>query len=92
MLGTGFRKKTIFTVHSTFSGYALHNKIQSYFNGVMARYVACVSEASYAKYPKSLKQKKVDQIFAIRNGVDVDRIDGVLSESVCNIEKGMDHD
>lgn len=89
MLGTGFRKKTIFTVHSTFSGYALHNKIQSYFNGLMARNVACVSETSYAKYPASLKKNKGDRIFAIRNGVDVDRIDSVLSESVCNKEKGI---
>lgn len=89
MIGTGFRKKTVFTIHSTFSGYALHNKIQSYFNGLMARYVSCVSEASYAKYPASLKKIKGDRVIAIRNGVDIGRIDDVLSDVVCRKEKGM---
>ena len=89
MIGTGFRKKTVFTIHSTFTGYALHNKIQSYFNGLMARYVSCVSDASYAKYPISLKKLKGDRVIAIRNGVDIDRIDDVLSGAKSNKEKGV---
>jgi len=74
MLGTEFKEKTIFTVHSTFTGYAIHNKIQSYFNGLMAKYVACVSNASYTQYPASLKKIKGDRVMFIRNGVDIDRI------------------
>jgi len=89
MLGTGFRKKTVFTVHSTFTGYALHNKIQSYLNGLMARYVTCVSEASYAKYPKTLKKIKKDRVLSVRNGVDCDRIDKVLSETKINKDKSI---
>lgn len=81
MIGTGFRKKTVFTIHSTFTGYALHNKIQSYFNGIMARYVICVSDASYTKYPSSLKRIKGDRVMAIRNGVDIDRINDVVTIS-----------
>ncbi len=82
MLGTGFRKKTIFTIHSTFTGYAFHNKIQSYFNGLMARYVTCVSDASYAKYPASLKRLKGDRVLPVRNGVDCDRIDDALTGAI----------
>ena len=89
MIGTYFRKKTIFTIHSTFTGYALHNKIQSYFNGLMARYVSCVSDASYAKYPISLKKIKGDRVIAIRNGVDINRIDDVLSGTKSNKDKGV---
>lgn len=81
MIGTGFRGKTVFTIHSTFTGYALHNKIQSYFNGLMARYVICVSNASYSKYPSSLKKMKGNRLMAIRNGVDIERIDEVVARS-----------
>lgn len=78
MLGTDFRKKTVFTTHSTFTGYALHNKIQSYFNGFMSKYVTCVSNAAYEGYPASLKKWKGSSIITIRNGVDLDRINKVL--------------
>lgn len=88
MLGTGFRRKTVYTIHSTFTGYALHNKIQSYFNGVMARYVTCVSNASFDKFPASIKKIKDNRIVAIRNGVDTDRIDDTLAATIP--EKGSE--
>ena len=78
MLGTSFRKKTLFTVHSTFSGYLLHNKIRSFLNACMARYITCVSNASYDNYPKLIKRIKKDRILCIQNGVDLERIDSII--------------
>lgn len=78
MIGSGFRKKVVFTIHSTFTGYKLHNKIRSYTDGLLSRYVVCCSNASYANYPQSLKRMKGDRVLAIQNGVDTERIDGIL--------------
>ena len=78
MIGTGFRKKVVFTIHSTFTGYKLHNKIRSYIDGLLSRYVVCCSNASYANYPQSLKRLKGDRVIPIQNGVDTDRIDRIL--------------
>lgn len=78
MIGTGFRKKTLFTVHSTFSGYAFHNKALSFFNAWFARCITCVSNTSYHKYPKLIKKIKKDRIRAVQNGVDTERIDAVI--------------
>lgn len=89
MLGTGFRKKTVFTVHSTFTGYALHNKIQSFLNGIMARYVTCVSDASYNLYPKAIKRIKGDKVLTIRNGVDGDRINAKLAGIVAHKDDSL---
>lgn len=78
MIGTGFRKKVVFTIHSTFTGYKLHNKIRSYTDGLLSKYVVCCSNASYANYPPSLKRLKGDRVLPIQNGVDTDRIDKIL--------------
>ena len=78
MLGTGFRNKVVFTIHSTFTGYKLHNKIRSYIDGLLSEYVVCCSYASYANYPKSLKRLKRNKVLPIQNGVDTERIDGIL--------------
>ena len=80
MLGTGFRKKVLFTTHSTYSGYPLHNKFRSYVNGLMARYVTCVSNTSYEGYPSSLKWLKGDRIMPVQNGVDTERMDKLLKD------------
>ena len=80
MLGTGFRKKTLFTIHSTFSGYKFHNKVLSFVNAVMARYSNCVSEAAYNDYPRIVKRIKRSRFTMIRNGVDTERIDSVIPD------------
>ncbi|MCR5803810.1 MAG: glycosyltransferase family 4 protein [Clostridia bacterium] len=78
MLGTGFRKRTIFTVHSTFGGYKLHNKILSFINAFLAYRTVCVSKTSYMAYPKLIKYVKKERISTIQNGVDTERIDSIL--------------
>lgn len=81
MLGTGFCKKVLFTVHSTFSGYKFHNKFLSFANTFMAHRTTCVSNASYQDYPGIIKKIKGNRIKAIQNGVDTERIDTILSVS-----------
>lgn len=79
MLGTNFRQKNLFTVHSTFSGYPLHNQILSFTNALLAKRITCVSRTSFADYPAMIKAIKGERIQAIQNGVDSERIDSVLS-------------
>ena len=78
MIGTGFGRKTVFTVHSSFKGYPIHNKIRSYVDGCMARYVVCCGETSYESYPKSIKNVKGEKVLYIQNGVDTERIDDLI--------------
>lgn len=87
MLGTKFRKKVIFTVHSTFSGYSIHNKILSFINSFLAYKTTCVSNTSYNNYPSIIKFIKKDRIQPIQNGVDTERIDNSF---LLNYKK--DHD
>ena len=82
MLGTGFRGKVVFTVHSTFSGYKFYNKLRSYVSGLLARYVVCCSKTSFERYPYSLKRIKGERVTFIENGVDTERIDGILAGKV----------
>ena len=79
MLGTGFRKKALFTVHSTFSGYKLHNKFLSFLNVLLAQRTTCVSNTSYQDYPGLIKRIKGNRIQAVQNGVDTERIDRILT-------------
>ena len=89
MTGTGFKKKTLFTVHSTFSGYKFHNKVLSYFNALCAARIACVSNASYKDYPASIKKLKGDRLFALQNGVDTERIDEVTKNVTVGLHNGV---
>ena len=79
MVGTGFRKRVLFTVHSTFSGYKFHNKFLSFTNTLLAQRITCVSNTSYQDYPNLIKQIKGKRIQALQNGVDIERIDRILS-------------
>lgn len=82
MLGTEFRKKLLFTVHNTFSGYKLHNKFLSFTNTFLAQQITCVSNSAYEDYPKLIKQIKGKRIQALQNGVDTERIDAILSSAI----------
>lgn len=87
MLGTGFRKKVLFTVHNTFTGYSLHNKILSFLNSAFAQRITCVSKAAYLGYPRIIKKLKKSRILPVQNGVDTERIDDILNfekEKVCS--------
>lgn len=81
MLGTGFRRKALFTVHNTFSGYELHNKILSFLNALPAQRITCVSNTAFRAYPKLIRRMKGERIQPLQNGVDTERIDEILSDS-----------
>lgn len=89
MLGTGFRKKALFTVHSTFSGYKIHNKFLSFINTLLAQRTTCVSNTSYQDYPKLIKRIKGERIQALQNGVDTERIDDILSTTQTSGHEGV---
>lgn len=78
--GLGLRKKTLFTVHSTYSSRDLEYRIESVTCALFSNYVTCVSKSSYEEYSGFVKKIKGKKILAIVNGVDVDRIDKVISK------------
>lgn len=87
MIGTGMRKKEIFTVHSTYTGYSFHNKVFSFVNSLFSNRITCVSKTSYDKYPRIIKRIKKDRIMPIQNGVDTERIDNILGNNSTNNKK-----
>lgn len=76
------RKKSIYTLHSTYRNYPFHNKLFSFCASMMAKKVVCVSETSYKYYPKVLKMLRGKDAMSIQNGVDTDRIDSVDSSVI----------
>ena len=62
MIGTRFSGNTLFTVHSTYTGYKLHNKILSVINALYANRITCVSKTSYNNYPGFVKRIKKNRI------------------------------
>ncbi|MCH1940700.1 glycosyltransferase family 4 protein [Holdemania massiliensis] len=76
---SGYAKKTLFTVHSQFPAYNLQNKIASLFNALHAKRINNVSATSYTAYPGLVKKLKGSRITYIENGVDIDRIDHIIS-------------
>ena len=75
MLGTLKYKWTLLTIHSTYTGYKLHNKVFSFIVSLFSHYTICVSNTSYNRFPSILKFLKKDRILAIQNGVNLERID-----------------
>lgn len=77
-------KKTYQVLFSVHSVYALRNmkyKISSTFCSLFADRTVCVSEASYRTYSPAAKLIKGKKIFAIQNGVDVERIDQIIDDT-----------
>lgn len=74
-------KQIIYTLHSTYKNYPIHNKVLSYIASQMCESVVCVSKTSYKYYPKMLKQKLGNRACYIQNGVDTERIDKVRRET-----------
>ena len=78
--GAPIMKKTIFTVHSTFSGYPFKNKVMALVASFMSNVVTCVSNTSYAHFPTIVKRIKKNRVIAVQNGVDIERIKRIKSE------------
>lgn len=72
--GLGLRKKTLFTIHSTYSSRNIKYKLSSCVCALLARYANCVSNTAYTEYSTIVKSQKRHRMQAILNGVDYQRI------------------
>ena len=78
----GIRSKSLYTVHSTYSGRNLKYKFTSCYCVLMAKNANCVSNAAYQQYNSFVKKIKGKHFTAISNGVDTDRIDSILLSKI----------
>ena len=85
-VGLGLRRKTLFTIHSSFSSRDLKYKISSCLCVLLANYANCVSCSAFEAYSAWVKKMKGSRMLAIRNGVDDERI----AESVASLPKHND--
>lgn len=69
-----YRRRTVYTLHSTYRNYPFHNKLFSFCASLLSQYVVCVSKTSYKYYPDVLKKLKKQHAMFIQNGVDIERI------------------
>lgn len=73
-----YRDHIIYTLHSTYAHYALHNKLMSALASFLSGKIVCVGQTAYCSYPALLKKLLGNKVVSIRNGVDCERIDAVL--------------
>lgn len=81
MFGDRKNYRVLFSVHSV---YALRNKkykLSSTLCALLSDQTICVSESSYKTYSPLAKLIKRKKISAIQNGVDIERIDKVISDA-----------
>ena len=79
-IGLGLRKRTIFTIHSTYNSRDIRYKVSSCLCSLFSRYANCVSHAAYMEYSGTVKRLKGHKMFAIQNGVDFERIQSVIND------------
>lgn len=73
----GIKKKTLFTVHSTYRDRDFVYKSTSIFCTLSAKIANCVSESALKDYSALIKALKGDRFICVLNGVDTERIDKV---------------
>ena len=71
-------ERIVYTLHSTYINYSLHNKIFAWISTFMCKYVVCVSKTSFKYFPKDLKKIFNNRIKYIQNGVDTERVNKVF--------------
>ncbi len=73
----------VHTVHSLFDRYRLHNKLMTVPSFLAADCVSFVSQASFDAFPKVLRFIREQNLYVIPNGVDLRRVDAVLTKLAC---------
>ena len=68
----------VFTVHNAYDNYSLVRKIMTGVNFLLADEVTFVSRSSWDAFPRYLHRLRTAGVSAVRNGVDVDRVDDAL--------------
>ena len=82
LIGHINKKNTVYTIHSTFAGFKLHNKVLTCLNSLLSNYVTFVSKTAYNYFPKLIRIIKKDKMLPNLNSVDTERIDKTLSNYV----------
>lgn len=72
--GLGVRKRTLFSVRSTYKDRDLKYRVQSALSTLLAERINCCSEAAYKGYSNFVKAVKKNRFSVVTNGVDFDRI------------------
>lgn len=86
MMGLGLQACTIYSIHSTFPGFRVHNKVFCLMDVLLSNHVTCVSNTSYSRFPASVKLLKGKKMQALQNGVNEERID----EGIASLKKNQD--
>ena len=73
-IGLGVRRKTLFSVRSTYKDRDIIYKFQSTLSTILAERINCCSEAAYKGYSGLVKAIKGNRFSVITNGVDFDRL------------------
>ena len=77
-LGLGVRKCTVFSMHTQYPALNTKNKLFNRITVALAERTVFVSSAAHDTYPQSMRNKKVNHIHTITNGVDSKRIELAL--------------
>ena len=69
---------TVYTVHSSYPNYKPRNRLMLMLIFRFFQTVVCCSKASFESFPAFFKWLAGNRICAVRNSVDIDRIDRVI--------------
>lgn len=75
----GLKRKTIFTIHSTYGERDIIYRIPTLLSALSSNIVTCVSESSCKSLPPFLLKHKL--VRHITNGVDINRVDKILGKN-----------
>ncbi len=76
-----YRKKIVYTVHSTYTKYKFHNKLFARIASRISKYLVCVSKTSFKYFPARIKKRMKNRAVCIPNGVDVNRVDRICAQN-----------
>jgi glycosyltransferase involved in cell wall biosynthesis len=79
---------TVFTVHSSYPNYKLRNRLLLIPVFAFFGKVVCCSKASYDSFPAFYRWFAGSRLGYIPNGVDIDRLDGVVGKQQRYTRKG----
>ena len=71
----------VYTVHNSYHNYKLRNRLMLYPVVACLRRVVCCSKSSLKSFPRFLRWLAGERIYAVQNGVDIDRADRVIANS-----------
>jgi glycosyltransferase involved in cell wall biosynthesis len=71
---------TVYTVHNSYPNYKFNNQILLLPIFALFRKLVCCSKASQESFPSPFKWLAGNRLTAVQNGVDINRVDGILKK------------